>query len=274
MTHKVQEHYGAADITSKIFAAIPWNPDRDALLSAEQLYPFDQLHGRELLATRDHAARLDPQRDDHLLDVGSGIGGPARYFAATYGCRVTGIDVTPEFVAAARDLTSRCGLGDHVTFIETDAVATPAEDESFDHAYSFYVGMNLPDKLAILTEIFRLMKPGGRLIWTEVTAGEGAPTYPLPWSDNAADSHVRTREDLLDHFTAAGFRIQAVEDETHAHLELAKKMKDSNRLPTPDQMQANQVVLGQDFVARRMNYIASLGEGTIASTLIEARKPL
>jgi arsenite methyltransferase len=273
MTRSVQEHYGAADITAKLFAAIPWDPDGGTRLTAPQLYPFDQLHGRELLATKEHGQRLNPGGDDHILDVGCGIGGPARYFATTFGCSVTGVDITPEFVAAARELSGLCGLNDRLNFVEADAAAISAEAETFDHAYSFYVGMNLPDKPSVLTQIFRVLKPGGRVLWTEVTSGLGAPTYPLPWSETASASHVQPRDTLVGLFESAGFQIDSVEDETHAHLELAQKMKASGRMPTPDQLQANQIVLGSDFVTRRMNYIAGLGSGHLASAILDVHKP-
>ena len=273
MTRSVQEHYGATEITTKIFAAIPWDPDGGTRLSASELYPFDQLHGRELLATKEHGARLSPSGEDHILDVGCGIGGPARYFAATFGCKVTGVDITPEFVEAARELSGLCGLNDKLTFVEADAAAISAKAETFDHAYSFYVGMNLQEKLSVLKEIFRVLKPGGRVLWTEVTSGLGEPTYPLPWSKTASTSHVQTRDTLVGLFESAGFRIDSVEDETHAHLELAKMMKASGRMPTPDQQQANQIVLGADFVVRRLNYIASLGAGNLASTILDVHKP-
>ena len=273
MTRSVKEHYGASEITSKIFAAIPWNPDGGTRLTAAQLYPFDQLHGRELLATKEHGARLNPGSEDHILDVGCGIGGPARYFATTFGCSVTGVDITPEFVEAARELSGLCGLNDRLSFVEADAAAISAKAETFDHAYSFYVGMNLSDKSSVLRQIFRVLKPGGRVLWTEVTSGLGEPSYPLPWSETASASHVQPRDTLVGLFESAGFRIDLVEDETHAHLELAQKMKASGRMPKPDQQQANQIVLGSDFVTRRMNYIASLGSGRLASTILDVHKP-
>jgi ubiquinone/menaquinone biosynthesis C-methylase UbiE len=210
--------------------------------------------------------------DAHLLDVGSGIGGPARYFASVFGCHVTGVDLTPQFVAAATDLTRRTGLADKVDFIEGDAAKMPFEPDTFDHVYCFYVGMNLPDKPAVLRECFRVMRPGGSLLWTEVTSNAGDPHYPLPWSRNPADSHVGNSETLVNHIRAAGFDIQSIVDETASHLELARSIRAAGGGPTDVQLQANEVVLGSDFVERRMNYIRSLADDALASTVIYAHK--
>jgi ubiquinone/menaquinone biosynthesis C-methylase UbiE len=274
MTGSVTGHYGAAGIVARLLAAVPWSADLGVPLTAAQLYPFDQLHGRELLATQEHAARLNPRAGTHLLDIGSGVGGPARYFATTFGCRVTGIDLTPEFIATSRELSELCGLDDLLTFIEADAKNIPLGDKSVDHTYGFYVGMNLPDKSAALRECARVVKPGGRVIWTEVTQAAGDPHYPLPWARTGEDSYVETSDRLVTRFAHAGFEILSIDDETGAHLELAQQLKNSGRAPSPQQLQFNEVVLGADFAERRKNYIRSLGEGLIVSTLIEARVPV
>lgn len=272
MAVSVQQHYGSADIVARILAAIPWAAG-EAALTAPQLYPFDQFHGRELAATQDHAARLSPGPDAHLLDIGSGIGGPARYFADTYGCMVSGIDLTPSFVAAGQDLTALCGLADKVDFTQADATDLPFADALFDHATCFYVGMNLPDKPAVLAQALRVLKPGGRLIWTEVSQGTGPPIYPLPWAREPEASHVELRDSLVGKCKAAGIVVDQVIDETALQLELAQKIRASGKLPSDGQNQANAVVMGADFAERRRNFIQSMGQGLIASTLILAHKP-
>jgi ubiquinone/menaquinone biosynthesis C-methylase UbiE len=274
MSTRVQDHYGSAAIVERILAAVPWTAADDVPLEAARLFPFDQLHGRELLATRDHGAKLDPARSAHLLDVGSGIGGPARYFASVFGCRVTGIDLTPQFVAAASELTRLTGLAGKVDFLEADAADMPFAPDTFDNALCLYVGMNLSDKPAVLRECFRVLKPGATLLWTEVTSRPGTPQYPLPWARSATESYLDTRGTLIGHVGASGFDVLTVDDETEAHVELARRMKAAGSGPTPGQRQANAVVLGADFAERRMNYIDGLSRGALASTVIYCRKPV
>ena len=244
MAVSVQQHYGSADIVARILAA-----------------------------TQDHAARLSPDTNAHLLDIGSGIGGPARYLAANFGCRVTGIDLTPSFVAAAQELTTRCGLADKVDFAQADAANLPFADAQFDHVTCFYFGMNLPYKVSALAQALRVLKPGGRLIWTEMSAGTGTPIYPLPWAREPQASHVEPRDSLVAKCSDAGFMVDQVIDETDLQLELAQKIRASGQHPSDGQNQANAVVLGADFAERRRNFIQSMGQGLIRSTLILAHKP-
>ena len=118
---------------------------------------------------------------DHVLDVGSGLGGPARYFARRFGCRVSGIDLTAEFCEVARHLTSLLGLADRVSVEQGDALAMPFGDEAFDGAYSMNVSMNIEDKRALYREIHRVLKPGGWLVLSEVILGPGGePRLPRP----------------------------------------------------------------------------------------------
>src|SRR4051794_35451478 len=129
---RVTRHYGSDDLTGRILVALTEAGLDVDKLSAETLFPFDQMHGRQLTATKEHVGRLALDPAQHVLDVGSGIGGPARYMAFTTGCRVTGIDLTEAFVAAARELTARCGLSERVDFHVGNALAMPFDDAAFD----------------------------------------------------------------------------------------------------------------------------------------------
>ncbi len=141
----ISRHYTRGDLLERLHAALlgdDIDPDRPTI---ETLAPFDHFHGRGLEATEEVADVLAVATTDHLLDVGSGIGGPARYIADRFGCRVTGIDLTAEFCEVARHLTQMLGLEDRVTFEQGDALAMPFADASFDGAYSMNVSMNIAD---------------------------------------------------------------------------------------------------------------------------------
>jgi ubiquinone/menaquinone biosynthesis C-methylase UbiE len=179
----------------------------------DTLAPYDQFHGRGLEATEEIAGMLTVATADHLLDVGSGIGGPARYMANRFGCRVTGIDLTVEFCDLARHLTRLLGLEPCVRFELGDALAMPFAAGSFDGAYSMNVSMNIADKAAFHAEIGRVLKPGGWLMLSEIARGPGAPMdYPTPWAATASTSFLATPEETRRGLEAAGFEILAFHD--------------------------------------------------------------
>ena len=142
----ISRYYTRGDLLERLHAALLGDgidPDHPTI---ETLAPFDQFHGRGLEATEEVADMLAVAATDHLLDVGSGIGGPARYIADRFGYRVTGIDLTSEFCDVARHLTRMLGHEDRVAFEQGDALAMPFADASFDGAYSMNVSMNIADK--------------------------------------------------------------------------------------------------------------------------------
>jgi ubiquinone/menaquinone biosynthesis C-methylase UbiE len=188
-----------------MMAAEGVDPDHPTI---ESLAPFDHFHGRGLEATEELAGSLSVLTTDHILDVGSGIGGPARYFADRFGCRITGIDLTPEFCEAARILTRAVGLDDRVIFKQGNALTMPFADANFDGAYSMNVSMNIADKPGLYREIHRVLKPGAWLILSEIAQGPGGdPEYPTPWAKTADTSFLATPSETRRTLEASGFTI-------------------------------------------------------------------
>src|SRR6516164_1236927 len=148
----VEEHYASTDITARILTALRAANGQDVPITPDTLAPIDHFHGKGVVATEELAALLQPKASDHLLDIGCGIGGPARWIAAKYGCRVTGVDLTPEFCVAARELNAATGLADRVTILHALALALPVPADSFDHAYSHSALMNISDKQGAFRE--------------------------------------------------------------------------------------------------------------------------
>ena len=247
----VQRHYGGAAIVQRVLKAVADSGHDVSRLTAEMLYPYDQLHGRALAATKENVAKLNLDESSHVLDVGSGVGGPARYMTRTFGCRVTGIDLTEEFVAAAKELTERCGLSDKVAFRQGDALAMPFGEASFDAASCLNVSMNIRDKAGLAREICRVLKPCGRLVWTETTQVPGGqPHYPLPWARNPDISFLVTAEELRRTMEGAGLRIVEWIDETEASR---AALAQASRNPQQTTSNMVEVVMGDDFPARLKN---------------------
>jgi ubiquinone/menaquinone biosynthesis C-methylase UbiE len=216
---EVLTHYNRGNLLSRLNEALMedgFDPDHPSM---EALAPYDQFHGRGLEATLEIAELIQASPADHILDIGSGIGGPARYFANRFGCRVTGIDLTPEFCDVARHLTRLLDLEERITFELGDALAMPFSDASFDGAYSMNVSMNIAEKSAFYREIHRVLKPGAWLVLSEVAQGEGGNLdYPTPWAASARTSFLSTPEETRRGLLGAGFDVIRL----HSTLEEAR----------------------------------------------------
>jgi SAM-dependent methyltransferase len=162
----------------------------------------------------------------HVLDVGCGLGGASRFAAQQYGCRVTGIDLTDEYVETGEVLCSWVGLDDLITLESGDATATPYPDGAFDKSYMMHVGMNIADKQSLAMELFRILRPGGRLgIYDVMRVGEGALQFPVPWATNPAESDVSSPDEYRDSLEAAGFRVIAEHDRSAFALEFFSQLQ-------------------------------------------------
>src|SRR5262245_276484 len=215
---RVAQHYAQDRLTRRIVAALVasgTNPDR---LSPADLAPIDEFHtgGRE--ATAALAARMTIGLDTHLLDVGCGIGGAARYIAETYRCRVTGIDLTEEFVRTAEALTRLVDLEAQTTFRHASALAMPFENGCFDGAYMLHVGMNVEDKPLLFSEVRRVLKGGGTFaIYDVMLAREEELRFPLPCAATPETSFVVPASAYRRALDGAGFDVVSERD----HSELA-----------------------------------------------------
>ena len=266
----VRDHYRAIGLTARLKTALTaFGPDEQRL-TPQQLATLDQFHTRGLAATVDLAELAGITADMSVLDVGSGVGGPARFLAATYGCRVTGVDLSEPFVDAARYLTKRTGQSARVAFESASALDLPFDDGDFDVVLLQHVAMNIADRARLYGEIRRVLKPGGKFATFDVVFnGDVEPLYPVPWARTPNTSFLLTAAATRDAIEPSGFDTLVWQDDTEAAKAWAAQLRAAWPPPSPNLG----VVMGQDFAQLAMNLGRNLMEGRlgILTAVFEAR---
>jgi SAM-dependent methyltransferase len=222
ITSKVREHYSATNLTDRIKSALATIALEDQTLTVAQLAPLDQFHTRGILATAELATVARLESSTRVLDVGCGIGGPARYLASTFGCKVIGVDLSAGFIEAANYLTDRCGLSDRVAFQVGDTLHLPFEEEAFDAVFLQHVAMNIEDRPGLYAEVRRILKPGGRFATYDLVLREGDVVYPAPWARDASTSFLLSASDTRTMLEQPGFRVILWRDDTRTRARVVQ----------------------------------------------------
>lgn len=264
MADEVAIHYaGGADIAAAIAASLRRAGKDTATLTAADLAAVDEFHIRGRQSTLELAQSLNLTPASRLLDIGSGLGGPARTVAETHGCHVTGIDLTQAFCDAATTLSQWVGLGDRVSFRQGDATALPFPDHGFDAAMTIHVAMNIARKDQVYAEARRVLKPGARFAVYDVLQGEGGEVlYPVPWAREPSISHLATPDEMQALLKDAGFTILEVQDSTEAGLAWFEAMA-ARMAAGATPAVTFQSFLGNDFPAMARNQVANLRDRRI-----------
>lgn len=216
----LEAHYAASDIESRILAALRTaglNPDQR--LSPVTLGALDHFHTGGLRASLILQELAQICAEDRVLDIGAGLAGPARMLAAAPGCRVDCIDLSDDYCTGAKLLNRLTGLDDRINVHKGSALDIPFPDNTFDAVWMQNVGMNIADKQKLYAEIYRVLKPGGRFAFQEMTAGETATTYfPLPWATDPADNFLISADEMRSVLGASGFSAEYFEDVSDSQL--------------------------------------------------------
>ena len=265
MVDKVATHYaGGGDLAAAIADRLRQAGKDTSRLTTADLGSVDEFHIRGRKATLELAQSLNLTAASHVLDIGSGLGGPARTLAGTYRCYVTGIDLTQAFCDAATTLSGWVGLSDRVSFRQGDATSLPFADAQFDAATTIHVAMNIAAKDKMYAEARRVLKPGGRFGVYDVLQGEGGNVlFPVPWAREPSISHLTTPDAMQSLLTNAGFRIMDVRDSTEESQRWFEAM--AARMSQAAPAVTFQAFLGNDFPQMTRNQVRNLQERRICT---------
>jgi len=272
-SNSVSEHYGRAGLSQRIVSALKKAGKSLDALTIEDLAPLDQFHTRGLAATRELVRFAGVEEGWRILDVGSGLGGPARVFASQMKCHVTGVDITKEFCDAATLLSTLTSLDDATEFRHADATAQPFDDARFDLAYTIQVQMSIEDKERFYAEIFRVLKPGGRFAFQDIMSGPGGEiVLPVPWATRRESSFLIAVDELRAILNKQGLHVEKLEDISAEALSWRKQQPVAAGLATSPL--GLHVVMGEQFPAMQANQVTNLEQHRVAYVRGVVSKPM
>jgi ubiquinone/menaquinone biosynthesis C-methylase UbiE len=269
----VEKHYGSGGLMEKIVAGLNLAGKDVKSLTIDDLAPIDEFHTRGRKSTHEVAELANLKASDLVLDVGCGLGGTARYLAERYKCIVTGIDLTEEYISVGRKLTELVGLSDRVELLHGSALEIPLEDESFDIVWTEHVQMNIADKKRFYSEIKRLLKPGGRLLFHDIFRGPGDPPfYPVPWAEDESTSALVTGTEARSIIEQVGLDIDQWLVKVQESIDFFNKMSAQIKANGSPPMGIH-LLMGDNAKDKLQNYARNLSEDRVSVALGMAHKP-
>jgi len=269
----VENHYTRGDLLGAILAGVEELGKTPETVSIDDLAPVDEFHIGGRVATRAFLDQMSITADECVLDVGCGIGGASRYAAQEYGCRITGVDLTNEYVETGTVLCRWLGQESRISLVQGNAFDLSFPDATFDKAFMLHVGMNISDKTALTKEIGRVLKPGAVFgIYDIMKIDEGPLAFPVPWASVPEGNALASPEDYRRALAAAGFEIVTERDRRDFALDFFEVMKAQMAAAGGPPPLGLHVILGADAPTKVQNMVSNIAQGSIAPVELIARK--
>jgi SAM-dependent methyltransferase len=267
------DHWGRGDVYGLIMSAFNKMSKSLEGLTVEDLAPVDHFHARGFPATVELADRLPIKSDQHILDIGCGLGGPARYIAKRFHCTLSGIDITEPFVEAANKLTTLVRMEGQVKIRHGDGQRLPYPDSHFDGAYTQHVTMNVADRRKFFAEAYRVLKPGAFFALTEHGLGaKGNPHYPVPWSADGSVAYLVTPSETRAFLEETGFEDIVVEDTGAKYVAGYKLMIEKAERGALPPLGIH-ILMGETALQKMRNAARNIEEGRTHPIQLICRKP-
>ena len=269
----VTDHYTHGDLLKSIQDSITRLGKTTDTLQVDDLAPVDEFHIGGRQATKHFFNQLNLAEQEHILDIGCGLGGASRFAASQYNSRVTGIDLTPEYIATGNTLCEWVGLAQKVTLHQASALCMPFQDQIFDGGFMMHVGMNIEDKAQLFAEVYRVLRPGSTFgVYDVMQLGNGELTYPVPWAGGSHTSSLANPEQYKQAMLDAGFTVAAENDRRDFALDFLKTLREKTEANGGPPALGLHTLVREDMALKFQNLTQSIETGHIAPVEIIVQK--
>jgi SAM-dependent methyltransferase len=269
----VSDHYQNSGLLAAIRSGIAAMGKTASTITIDDLAPVDEFHIGGRRSTEELFRQIEPVATDHLLDIGCGLGGPARFAADRYQCRVSGIDLTLDYVETGATLCQWLGLSDRVLLYHANALSIPFADGTFSAAYMLHAGMNIEDKVRLFSEVARVLQVRARFaIYDVMRIGEGELRYPLPWATTPEANAVATPDQYRNALRAAGFELLSERNRRDFALTYFARLKSKMATADGPGPLGLHTLMGERRQRQVPNMIENISNGLIAPFEMIAQK--
>ena len=270
---EVSKHYSHGSLLEAIQEAITRLGKTIDSVTIEDLSPVDEFHIGGRFATEHFLDQLNFSRQGHLLDVGCGLGGAARFVANRYNYQVTGIDLTQEYIDTGNVLCAWVKLDKHITLQQGSALSMSFPDESFDGGYMMHVGMNIDDKAQLFNEIYRVLRPGALFgVYDVMRDKDGELTYPVPWATDNSTSNLSSPEQYTQALCDAGFEVSTENNRRDFALDFFKQLRAKTEASGGPPPLGLHTLMQESTADKIKNMIENISESYIAPVEVIAKK--
>ena len=269
----VSEHYTHGELLQAIQASVIKLGKTIDSVTIEDLAPLDEFHIGGRLATDNLLDQLSFSKNDHILDVGCGLGGASRFIASRLNNRVTGIDLTQEYIDVGRALCAWVGLDKQVNLHQGSALSMPFKDETFDGAIMLHVGMNIEDKSKLFAEIYRVLRPGASFaVYDVMQINHGELAFPVPWATEFIDRKLATPDQYRQALINAGFKASSESLRRDFAIEFFKQMKTKTETGSGPPAIGLHILMQESTALKIQNMMENIANNFIAPVEIIAQK--
>ena len=269
----VSRHYTHGSLIEAIGSGLTSLGKTADTTTVDDLAPVDEFHIGGRRASEEFLGQLGLSAQSHVLDVGCGLGGAARFVASRYGSRVTGIDLTSEYVETGNTLCKWVGLDKRISLQQGSALAMPFPAGRFDGAYMLHVGMNIEDKEKLVAEVARVLRAGSLFgIYDVMRTAPGDLAYPVPWAVTPDLSAVAEPERYKKALEGAGFAVTAERNRRDFALAFFADLRAKTAAAGGPLPLGLHILMGTSTPEKVQNMIDNISKGRIAPVELIARK--